>query len=96
MLWLAAAIAASVWAFVIGYELSRNTDVYTVITTENYIPHIQVITYNKKKALYLAKNLAKNWTHESTGTCLGEIYFNQKEDGNMENTISVQQNRVLI
>jgi hypothetical protein len=61
--------------------------VFVVISVENYVPHVQLVTLNKEKALEVAQT---NWPHERKADS-GEIYFNQEEDGNMEQAVSVQE-----
>jgi len=66
---------------------------YTVVTVDDYIPHVQLSTPDRDQALNYAKEWAGDWHNEVTG-CAGETYFNQKEDGSMEYVISVQENEV--
>jgi len=61
--------------------------VFVVISVENYVPYVQLVTLNREKALEAAQT---NWTHERKAES-GEIYFNQEEDGNMEQAVSVQE-----
>jgi hypothetical protein len=63
---------------------------YTVVTVDDYIPHVQLSTPDRDRALNYAKELAGDWHNEVTGDA-GEIYFNQKEDGSMEYAVSVQE-----
>jgi hypothetical protein len=66
---------------------------YTVVTVDDYIPHIQLSTPDRDQALNYAKEWAGDWHNEVTGDA-GEVYFNQKEDGSMEYAVSVQENEV--
>ena len=66
---------------------------YTVVTVDDYIPHVQLSTPDRGQALNYAKEWAGDWDNEITGDA-GETYFNQKEDGSMEYVISVQENEV--
>ena len=66
---------------------------YTVVTIEDYIPHIQLNTPNRDHALRFAKEWSGDWDNEVAGDA-GEVYFNQKEDGSMEYAVSAQENEV--
>jgi hypothetical protein len=66
---------------------------YTVVTVDDYIPHVQLSTPDRDQALNYAKEWAGDWDNEVTGDA-GEIYSNQKEDGSMEYAVSVQENEV--
>jgi hypothetical protein len=63
---------------------------YVVVTVDDYIPHVQLSTPDRTKALNYAKELAGDWHNEVTRDA-GETYFNQKEDGSMEYAVSVQE-----
>jgi hypothetical protein len=67
--------------------------IYTVVTVDDYIPHVQLSTPDRDQALNYAKEWAGDWDNEITGDA-GEVYFNQKEDGSMEYAVSVQENEV--
>jgi hypothetical protein len=67
--------------------------IYTVVTVDDYIPHVQLSTPDRDRALNYAREWAGDWDNEVTG-CAGEVYFNQKEDGSMEYAVSVQENEV--
>jgi formamidopyrimidine-DNA glycosylase len=71
-------------------ETQKSKMLYVVITVDDYIPNVQLVTNNKIDALREAKTLAEGWNNETT-TESGELYFNQKEDGNMEYAVSVQE-----
>ena len=66
---------------------------YTIVTVDDFIPHVQLITPDRDQALNYAKEWAGDWNNEIAGVA-GEIYFNQKEDGCMEYVVSVQENEV--
>ena len=67
--------------------------IYTVVTVDDYIPHVQLSTPDRDRALNYAREWAGDWHNEVTGDA-GEVYFNQKEDGGMEYAVSVQENEV--
>jgi len=67
--------------------------IYTVVTVDDYIPHVQLSTPDRDQALNYAREWAGDWDNEITGDA-GEIYFNQKEDGSMEYAVSVQETEV--
>ena len=72
-----------------------------VLTTDGYIPHVQLCTPDRKKAVDWAKDDAKQngWGTKNVieikatknQEAPGELYFNQKESGNMEYSITVVQ-----
>jgi hypothetical protein len=66
---------------------------YIVVTVDDYIPHVQLSTPDRDQALNYAREWAGDWDNEVTGDA-GEVYFNQREDGNMEYAVSVQENEV--
>jgi hypothetical protein len=66
---------------------------YTVVTVDDYIPHVQLSTPDRDQALNYAREWAVDWDNEIMG-CVGEVYFNKKEDGGMEYAVSVQENEV--
>jgi len=64
--------------------------IYVVIDILDFVPHVELLTLFKDKALDCAKKIAEGWNNETIGA-QGEVYFNQKEEGNMENAVSVQE-----
>jgi len=67
--------------------------IYTVVTVEDYIPHVQLTTTDEERTIAWAKEYSAGWNHELTGSA-GEVYFNQKEDGSMEYAVTVQATEV--
>jgi hypothetical protein len=62
---------------------------YVVIGVENYVPVVECVTKDREKAISHAKD-GIDWPNaKEEGT--GEIYFNQKEKGNMESAVLVQE-----
>lgn len=69
-------------------EPERKT-VYIIVVTDSYIPYVPKVFTDKDQALAYAKDeYASEWNNAETKES-GCIYFNQEEDGNMENSISV-------
>ena len=66
--------------------------VYAVIVTCDYIPYIELLTTDKEEAIKHAKEYAGDWDNELPD----EIYFNQEEDGNMDNSVTVTETEITI
>jgi len=70
---------------------------YVVVNVENYIPEVDSITLDYNEAIERGKALAKNGDVEWDNAKFedtGEVYFNQKEEGNMEEAVSVQERTI--
>ena len=69
--------------------------IYIVVVVDAYIPEAYPFK-NREEAVAFAKASAwsgEAWTHEKISDH-GEIYFNQKEEGDMEEAVSVQERSV--
>ena len=64
--------------------------IYTVTAVADYIPSIILATLDKETAIARGREYAGDWGNEQA-TESGELLFNQREEGSMENAVSVQE-----
>ena len=67
---------------------------YAVIGTDSYIPVLLDLTFEENDAVESAKDYAEGhdddpWENAKEFPGTPEPYFNQEEDGNMENSVTV-------
>jgi hypothetical protein len=64
--------------------------IYTVTAVADYIPSIILATLDKETAIARGREYAGDWGNEQA-TESGELLFNQRDEGSMENAVSVQE-----
>jgi hypothetical protein len=66
--------------------------IYVAIVVDEYIPTVELATPDKTTAVQWARAFAgnQNW-YNAKESEIGEVYFNQEEQGDMANAISVQE-----
>lgn len=66
--------------------------VYVVVVTADYIPYVPLVTNNRSAALKFAKDYANLWSKQinTESAEYGELFFSQEEDGNMDNSVTVE------
>jgi hypothetical protein len=73
-----------------GYGGRTGMNVYVVVSTYDYIPYAEWITPDKDEAIAYAMKQTKEWGSGDTDTgSMATVYFNQKEYGNMADSITV-------
>lgn len=65
------------------------TTVYVMITVINFVPYVFTVSTDRVKVVNEAKKYAGEWKNAVEAEA-DEIYFNQEEEGDMENAVAVQ------
>lgn len=74
-----------------GLFIGKSKPLFVLVAVSDYIPSVQLVTKNKKKAVDYAKAYAKGWPHPGQEEEHGTIDFNQEDDGNMANAVQVEE-----
>lgn len=66
---------------------TAESKIYVVVTTAGYIPDVILVTHDKDKALAKGEDYAGEWDNVIEDE--GSLYFNQAEEGNLDESVSV-------